>query len=79
MPDFILTHAEYSKISVPMMKNFKVITEKTSRSRKAKARDFFQALDDGEKSRGYCIVFSVVGVLVLILLILTILYAAVFE
>ena len=61
------------------MKNFKVITEKTSRSRKAKARDFFQALDDGEKSRGYCIVFSVVGVLVLILLILTILYAAVFE
>ena len=79
LPEFILTHAEYSKISVPQMKNFKVIKEKKSRSKRVRTREFFQNLDEREKSRGYCIVISVVSVLIFVAILLTILYAAVFE
>lgn len=41
LPDFLLSHAEYSSINVPQMKNFKVNTEKISQSTTVKAREFF--------------------------------------
>ena len=41
LPDFLLTHAEYNNIQVPQIKNFKVATEKTTRSAQRKVGDFF--------------------------------------
>jgi len=40
LPDFLLTHSEYSAIDVPNIKNFKMKTDKTKKSKTDQAREF---------------------------------------
>lgn len=69
LPAFMLTHAEYSSINVPQMKNFKVNTLKTSKAFTVKSREFFQNLE--EKQAGWkC--FAITGAIACIIIVLLI-------
>lgn len=58
------------------MKNFKVVTEKTSTSRKAKAREFFSNLDEREKSTRCFVICGIFSASILLGIIIAIVYAA---
>ena len=60
------------------MKNFKVITEKTSRSLRTKTRDWMQNLEEGtEASMKTCCIVIVVMVCLVVALILVVVLTAV--
>ena len=59
------------------MKNFRMVTEKTKKSKAVKAREFLQTLDDQETSKRCCIIIcSLAALLLLGLMILIILKIA---
>lgn len=72
LPEFLLTHSEYSAISVPQMKNFRMNTEKTKKSKTVKAREFLAAFDDKENSKRCCAILCSVAVLILLIVVIII-------
>jgi len=66
LPKFLLTHSEYSAIDVPQMKNFRMNTEKTKKSKTVKAREFLATFDDRESSKlCFAIVCSLIALILL--------------
>ena len=75
LPEFLLTYEEYNSIAVPQMKNFKVNTEKTSKSSAVKAREFFQNFDENEASIKCIAIAGVIACVIILCIIGAITYA----
>ena len=72
LPKFLLTHSEFSDITVPQMKNFRMNTEKTKKSKAVKAKEFLATFDDQETSKKCCVVVCTLAGLVLLTIVIII-------
>ena len=73
LPKFLLTHSEYDAITVPQMKNFRMNTEKTKKSKAVKAKEFLATFDDRETSKKCCVIIcTILGIVLLAIVIIII-------
>ena len=79
LPAFLMSQAEYNSIEVPQLKNFKVITEKTSSSKTKKAREFFENFEESEVSWKVCAITAAVAIFLILVIIAIILATAIEE
>jgi len=52
------------------MKNFRMNTEKTKKSKTIKAKEFLQTLDDQETSKRCCVIICIFAAVLLIILVI---------